>query len=550
MTKGLLISRNTKNNLHKLALLYRDNLHIDKFKSYRNCYNSLIRLSKKLYFERGFKRYKSDPKKTWDLLNEITCRNSKNPSISDIYINGSIINDPKIVANTFNKFFTNIGSEISDTVPPSSQEPSDNIPKPNNEINFDIGYTGQAHVIDIIKSLPLKSSTDLMGISSKLLKSVAYEISIPLSYIFQLSLEQGIFPKNLKTSRTVPIFKAGEKRDVDNYRPISLVCTLSKVLEKMVQIRLSNYLDINKLMSPFQFGFQKSLSTEHNLIHLTNYVGSALNNGEYCVGIFFDLKKAFDVVKHSILLSKLKKYGINGTALKWFKSYLENRTQIVDINGVLSDELPINCSVLQGSMLGPTLFLIFINDFPLSTVMKCLMFADDTTCLLSGKNLNELINLINTEMQKIAMWYRSNKMVANLSKTKYIIFHGRGKDTKNAPCIIFNGNEIGQTDNSLIYKIERLTNTNGPDAKFYKLLGVYFDEHFTVEKNIKNICAKLSKSLYFLKRAKNFISSKALKILYFALFHSHILYCLNITGCASQSLLNKIVLLQKKPCEF
>ena len=291
MTKGLLISRNTKNNLHKLSLLYRDKSHIEKYKSYPNCYNTILRLSKKLYFEQGFKKFKSNPKKTWDLLNEITCRKSKNSTVSEIYKNGSIINDPKIVANSFNEFFTTIGPKISNTVPPSSINPSDNIPEPDNSIKFDIGNTGPAHVVDIIGSLPLKSSTDLNGISMKLIKSVAYEISTPLSHIFQLSLEQGIFPNNLKKSRTVPIFKAGDKRDVDNYRPISLVCTLSKILEKMVQINLSNYLEINKLLSPFQFGFQKNLSTEHNLIHLTNYIGHALNNGEYCVGIFYNLKK-------------------------------------------------------------------------------------------------------------------------------------------------------------------------------------------------------------------------------------------------------------------
>ena len=253
-------------------------------------------------------------------------------------------------------------------------------------------------------------------------------------------------------------------------------------------------------------------------------------------------------MQHNILISKLSKLGIKGSALDWFSSYLSNRKQTVDINGSYSTEKNINCSVLQGSILGPLLFLCFINDFPNSTLLKIYMFADNTTCLMSGSNLNDLISLVNTEIQKMAIWYRSNKMVVNVKKTKYIIFHAKGKKVDNHPKIVYNCNENTLiNDPYLIYEIDRITNTcDNFEMRSYKLLGVYFDEHLTFNRHAGNICAKLNKAVYFLNRAKNLLSQSALKSLYYALFHSHLLYCINITSCVSQTNIKKISILQKK----
>ena len=223
------------------------------------------------------------------------------------------------------------------------------------------------------------------------------------------------------------------------------------------------------------------------------------------------------------------------------------RKQVVDINGSLSDERNITCSVLQGSILGPILFICFINDFPRSTILKAFMFADDTTCLISGKNLNDIVNVLNTEIQSMALWYKSNKMAVNTSKTKYIIFHSKGKKVDKYPDIIYNNNERGKFDINLMTKIERVSTSNVDSSlRFYKLLGIYFDENLNFNKHIEDTCAKLSKSLFLLRRSQNFISKKALTSLYHALFHPHLLYCINITGCANSTNLTKISLLQKK----
>jgi hypothetical protein len=201
----------------------------------------------------------------------------------------------------------------------------------------------------------------------------------------------------------VPIYKSGDKNLCDNYRPISLLSSLSKILEKAVANRLMSHLNDNKLLYEGQFGFQKGISTVHHLLSLTNYVSNELNKKNYTVGIFLDLRKAFDVVPHKILLKKLENLGINGIALRWFASYLEGRKQCVDIDDNLSDVLNLTISILQGSILGPILFLCFINDLPNCTELLSLLFADDTAALTSGPELQPVLDKANHELQKIGV---------------------------------------------------------------------------------------------------------------------------------------------------
>ena len=250
--------------------------------------------------------------------------------------------------------------------------------------------------------------------SMQLLKFIANEISTPLAHIFNLSLDSGIFPAGLKLSRTVPIFKSGCPESCDNYRPISLLNCISKILEKMVCTSFVNHLEINKILYKHQYGFQKGKCTEQNLLHVTNFIAKALNEGKYCIGLFLDLKKAFDVCSHKILLEKLKSFGVKNTALKWFTSYLSERMQCVDINGNLSTPRGIDISVLQGSILGPILFLCYIDDLPAATSLLTFLFADDTSGLLAGDSLPDLVDKMNIEIKKLANWFRTNKMAVNI----------------------------------------------------------------------------------------------------------------------------------------
>jgi hypothetical protein len=292
MTPGLLISRTTKNNLHKRSLIDPSPVNVAKFKTYRNLYNSLIRKSKNRHFEENLNANVKNPKRTWELLKEVTVGTKHQKKIDKITVNGEQISDPSLIAEEFNSFFTNIGKTISDSVRPTSVDPIDLMPEYPNLNDLEFTEVGPNHLCEIIKTFETKSSCDLDGISIKLLKHVIFAVSVPLSHIFNLSLASGTFPSKLKTSRTVPIYKAGSPLLCDNYRPISLLSTLSKLLEKIVCRQLVAHLEDNNLIYEHQYGFQHGKSTEHNLIQLTNYLYNALNEKKYALGIFLDLKKA------------------------------------------------------------------------------------------------------------------------------------------------------------------------------------------------------------------------------------------------------------------
>jgi Reverse transcriptase (RNA-dependent DNA polymerase) len=550
MTNGLLISRQTKNELFKQSCKNRCPESKQCYVNYRNVYNKLLRASKKMYYKDHIQANKRDPKKLWKLLKEVSTGEEGQSKIEKITEDGKVISNPTEIANHFNKFFSSIGNKISESVLPTEKDACDYVDANQDVPDLDLGATGPIQVSEILKNFESKNSTDIDGISIKLLKFVAIEVSLPLAHVFNLSLSTGTFPSKLKQSRIVPIFKSGEQDNCDNYRPISLLSTLSKVLEKIVQIKLVNHLESNKLLYKHQYGFLRGKCTEQNLLHVTNKITEALNESKYCIGIFLDLKKAFDVCSHSILLKKLEKaFGVKGMALRWFSSYLSNRTQIVDINGNHSRPCSIDISVLQGSILGPILFLCYINDLPNVTSLDSFLFADDTTGLKSGSNLPTLIDQVNIEIQKMANWFRANKMAVNTSKTKFIIFHTKGKTIDmQGKNLVFNNNEIGKPeDPNLVTPLERICNTNAiPCNRSYKLLGVYFDENMSFNHHVQHICNKLTKSLFYLRRAKNFVDKCALKMLYFALVHSNLLYCIGTTSAMSLTNCKKIKMLQKK----
>jgi hypothetical protein len=548
MTAGLLISRNTKNKLHKTALCYPLPVNVTKYKNYRNLYNTLIRKSKSKYFEDSLNENVKNPKKTWEILKEATVGTKFNPKIEKITVGGKQISDPPVIAEEFNKFFTSIGTSISNSVRFTATDPISLMPDNPNIANLNLELIGPGHLCEIVKTFESKTSCDLDGISTKLLKHTIQEISIPLSHIFNLSTTTGTFPSQLKTSRTVPIFKAGSPLLCDNYRPISLLSTLSKLLEKIVCRQLVAHLEDNNLIYAHQYGFQHNKSTQHNLIQLTNFINTALNDKKYAIGIFLDLKKAFDVCSHSILIRKLQKLGIRDTALKWFTSYLQGRQQKVDINGSISSSRALDISVLQGSILGPILFLCYINDLHCNTNLFTSMFADDTACADADSDLNSLIARANTELKRIALWFRANKMVVNISKTKFIIFHNKGKTVDmNGLSVVYDDNEPLGADPHLVVPLERYhSNHENPDCRAYKLLGIYLDETLSFNHHTNFLCNKLNRSLFCMRRAKNLLSHSALKTLYFAFIQSHLNYCPIILSSISQQNFNQIKLIQKK----
>ena len=550
MSKALLVSRQTKHTLHKQAILHPTQENIAKYKEYRNAFNRTVRASKRKYFEENLLKSTKDPRKTWNLIKEaLNSNNNESQTIEKLECNGTIITDKKEMANAFGEHFASAGLKVAQAINTTQHTAAEYLPHPC-EHELHLGTINNAEVVSVLRAMQPKSSQDINGLSMKILKQVAMEVSIPLTHIFNLSLTHGTFPDQLKTSRIVPIYKGGRKDQCDNYRPVALLNTLTKALEKIVAAKLTQHITSNNLLYEGQFGFQKGRNTEQNLIYTITNISNSINNGNYCIGVFLDLKKAFDVCSHEIMLQKLDNFGVRGTALQWFKSYLSNRKQSVDIQGQISDQQSIEgISIIQGGTLGPILFNIYINDLHRCTTLLTALFADDTAALNSGKNLPALIDNTNTELEKIAEWFRANKMAVNTSKTKYIIFHTKGKKIETqGKNIIFNDNERGNIqENRKIFTLERIhSNHIDKNSRAYKLLGIHLDEHLTFDTNTQALVSKLSKSVYSINRVKHYLPQKALLSIYHALVHSHLKYCTTIASSTSKSNIEKISKMQKK----
>ena len=542
MSSGILTSRRNKNFLCNICIKNPSPENISKFKTFRNLYNSVIRKAKKLNLEKQLENCKNDLRKTWKILyTSIRKNTNKKLDCTRLIKDDLSTDDPCQMAEIFNAHFTNMASETIKNLNPSFLNPTSGIVQNPDKLNFTTNPLTKSEILEATDLLMDKKTPDLNGISSNFLKQIIRTIINPIHHIFSLSLNSGIFPSQLKIAKVVPIFKSGDKCNPDNYRPISLINTFSKILEKVVARRVSIFLNNSNLLSKWQFGFRRDHSTTHPMIHFMNFITSSLNEKKYTIAIFCDLKKAFDTCNHKILLLKLAKYGINDTELKWFESYLSNRQQFVTIHEKSSRLLPIKLGVPQGSILGPLLFLIYINDLPIHTKLFSLLFADDTTLLASHDNLTTLTDFVNSEFRRLCNFFRANGLVLHPEKTKFMIF-SRSKNITN-PSLFTNNNNNDQNNPDLIHEIGRVSDISTTPA--IKFLGVFFDENLNFKYHISTLRKKLSGALYSLRLVKNTLSTSSLKLLYNSIFHCHLIYAISIWSSANNSLINMLFKLQK-----
>ncbi len=420
-------------------------------------------------------------------------------------INGTSINDSQAMANHFNEFFTSMPTKIVEQINPIDPN---NIPNfaenffQNSPENANIPLFNMADVsvapgeiIEATNFLSPKKSLDMNGVSLFFIKKVINSLANPLAHVFTCSLKLGHVPIQLKIAKVIPIFKSGDRQSMDNYRPISLLSNFSKILEKIVAIRLIKFLDVHKILSDHQFGFRKAHSTLHPLVHFINKITSNLTAKKHTLAIFCDLRKAFDTVDHAILLKKLAKLGVRGVELSWFKSYLSQRQQFVLVNGMSSTLLSILLGVPQGSILGPLLFLIYINDLPQCSSLLSFLFADDTTLLDSDHDINTLVTRVNCEFKKIVFYFRAHKLALHPQKTKFIVF-SHNNFNNNPPVINIDFNNYNvPNDDDLVSPIEFVNCSADPTVKF---LGVLFDPTLNFKPHVNVISSKICQvSIYY-----------------------------------------------------
>ena len=277
-----------------------------------------------------------------------------------------------------------------------------------------------------------------------------------------------------------------------------------------------------------QFGFRERHSTNHALISMTETIRNTIDNGNYGCGVFIDLKKAFDTVNHSILLKKMEHYGVRGIALNWFASYLSNRKQYVSVNGYVSDYLQVSCGVPQGSVLGPLLFLIYINDLPnVSKLLSFYLFADDTNIYFDASDTIKLQKIMNRELRHVKKWLEANKLALNIEFTNYVIFHSPVKKITETVKIKFGRKHISRSNS-------------------VKFLGVLLDETLSWRFHLVELSRKLARSVGIFYKLRHFVPLETLKSVYYALFYPFLSYGITVWGATHGQYLSPVLVSQKR----
>ena len=523
ITKALHNSIKTKHDLFKQVKI--NNYDLTAYKRYSILLTTLLRASKSSYFKAKFEECKQDLRKTWSIINNTLNPGKKRSSILQLCVNNQILSDPLEIAEALNSHFAGIGLALQNALPNRDETLFRRYLSPRMINSIFLTPTTSTEVRDIIKDIK-NTKGNSHSLSARILKENSNSLSIPISLIFNNMITHGNYPNVLKIACVTALFKAGDKQDPNNYRPISSLPLLNKIFEKLLHKRLSSFFESHEVFTDNQFGFRKKMSTNDAVNNLLDNIYKAMDDKDFLGAVFIDLSKAFDTVPHNILLKKLEHYGIRGNALNLLDSYLSNRQQFVSLEGMKSSMQDIKIGVPQGSVLGPLLFLVYINDLPNAVNnVKSILFADDTTMFASDKNAYDLCNTISADMLLVKEWLIANSLTLNACKSYYIIF-----SLRKAPLDL----RITIGDHVLDRK------TQG------KFLGVILDEKLRFSYHTNYVTNKVSKLTGLMYKLKTCFPSEILKNLYLTLILPYYNYCILAWGCANQCVLQPLLLCQKK----
>ena len=499
-----------------------------KYSCYRNILLSCIRSSKNTYFKELFNKKSTRITKMWSVLgsflNPKRCKN--NNGIKSIYYEGSVFEDDAGIAEALNKHFCNIGQKTAGKIKPPNTSFIDYLKNPI-ENTFFLTRVDEKEIETEIQSLKVRKTPGHDEIKPSIIKLSCSHLAKPLTHLYNVSFSTGQMPDVWKVAKVIPIFKSGDKHISDNYRPISLLSCFEKILERLLAKRVTSFLKKHKILYKLQFGFREGHSTTHALLELLEKIYANLDTNNSCIGIFLDLSKAFDTIDHSILLHKLQHYGFRGKILDWFSSYLTNRMQYTSLNGKNSSLGHICKGVPQGSVLGPILFTLYVNDMPSATSLEPRLFSDDTNLFNFGNNLTAMINNTNIELEKLDSWLRANKLMVNTSKTNYCLFHPSKTKSVDDSYIVKMGDELKQSD----------------DIKY---LGIKLDNKLTWENHVHKVKSEIIKYTSMFSKLRHYVQKPCLMSLYDSLVLSKISYAFEAFGIASQNKLKDLQVLQNR----
>jgi exonuclease III len=502
--------------LHRKALANNDKSLWDEYKQIRNHITSFIKKAKYAHYDTLIENSRSKPKYFWKELSKLVPNKFNNTSI------------PKnMSAKDFNTYFSSIGSETAKEFGSSNKLLWKG---PTSIYEFKFQVITRESIQKHLRSMGNESSNDLYNVDGKLLKIAADKITPHLTFLFNLSLTEGIMPKAWKLSQVTPIYKGkGETHEHGNYRPISIICHIGKIMEREIYKQFLHYLTEHAFISIDQSAYLKHHSTQTSLHRVVDDWLENMNNGQITGLCFLDIQKCFDTIDHELLLSKLKCYGIKNNELTWFTSYLSDRKQKVRCNGDISSELDISIGVPQGSVLGPFLFLLFANDlgsFVLDGFCNC--FADDTVIYVSGNSISEVTNKLQKCLDNVQYWYSQNRLKVNASKSNIMLM---GTPRKLAM--------VDRANFKINYNKAPLSSTD-----VIRYLGLFVDQNLTWDNHISKVCRQVAPKLAMLRRLSAHTPKKLLSKIYITYIQPILEYSCTVWGYTSEKNLKKIQRLQ------
>ena len=456
-----------------------------------NCLKN-IRTAKADFIRDQISENKQDPKKFWNSINKLLPGNVKNKQNISLKDDNQVEIDSEETADFMNQYFATIGTKLAQGFTGS---------KLPDEVNFGVNLeqisTNREEVEKLVKEINICKSSAINNLSSRILKDAFLTLSAKLTSIFNFSLMQGIVPIAWKHASVIPLHKGGNNKEVNNFRPVSLLPIQGKLIEKIVHNRLITWLDRHDILDNKQGGFRKDHSTTDTTVNFLNELYKAINDDRVTIAVFIDLRKAFDTVNHKILCRKIENYGVKHKNLDWIESYLADRTQSVFVNGKVSDEESVSCGVPQGSVLGPLLFLIYVNDMKKSLKNASYhLYADDTVIYYSGNELQDIIPSLQTDLDSYFDWCNANCLTLNVKKTKFVIYgtKSRVKKVNNAQ-IFLGGNQIFCEPN-------------------YNYLGITLDSSLSFKQHIEHCAKVVSHKIFILSKIRNSISEDTALFIY------------------------------------